>query len=51
MHTGKGQPVHPKLNPKMNRIEYLNNRALNANNAAEKKASFKALYDTECAAQ
>ena len=23
MHTGKGQPVHPKLNPKMNRIEYL----------------------------
>ena len=23
LHTGKGQPVHPKLNPKMNRIEYL----------------------------
>ena len=23
IHTGKGQPVHPKLNPKMNRIEYL----------------------------
>ena len=22
MHTGKGQPVHPKLNPKTNRIEY-----------------------------